>query len=186
MIEPMRGAAAWPALLLAAALLPAAPACKSRKIQTQETVEEGPRLASTVRMGDPAAADQLAGGFYDVEGNAWRWTSRQFAVNLRPPARAARQGAVLELDFTIPRTSIDRLKSLSLSASIGGAALAPETYTRAGAYTYRRRVAATWLAGDAVRVDFQLDKALPPGNVDRRELGLVVSSAGLAPPGAEP
>jgi hypothetical protein len=162
-----------------AALLLAAPACKHRKVQIIETVEEAPHLASTVRMGDPAVAAQLTGGFYGIEAGAWRWTGRQFAVTLRPPTHAAQQGAVLELHLTVPRPSIDKLKNLSLTATVGGATLAPETYTGAGDYTYRREVAGNLLGGDAVRIDFQLDKALPPGAVDKRELGVVVSSAAL-------
>jgi len=175
-----KGAAALPVALLAAALLLAAPSCRRPKVQVQETEEEAPHLASTVQMADPAAAGQLSSGFYDVEANAWRWTQRQFAVVLRPPVRAAQQGAVLELHLTIPRSSMDKLKSLSLSASIGGTALAPETYTKAGDYVYRREAPANLLAGEKVRIDFQLDKALPPGAVDKRELGIVVASVGLA------
>jgi hypothetical protein len=175
------GAAWLLAALLLAALLLATTACKHPKVRARMTIEEEPRLASSVRTGDPAAASQLASGFYDIEANAWRWTSRQFAVTLRPPAQAAQRGAVLELHLTVPRPSIARLKSLSLGASIGGAALAPETFTKAGDYTYRRDVPANLLAGEAVRIDFQLDKALPPGDVDKRELGVVVASAALVP-----
>jgi hypothetical protein len=43
----------------------------------------------------------------------------------------------------------------------------------------RREVPANLLSDDAVRVDFRLDKALPPGDADKRELGVVASSAGL-------
>jgi hypothetical protein len=114
-----------------------------------------------------------------VEANAWRWTQGQFAVTLRPPARAAQQGAVLELHLTVPRPSIEKLQRLSLSATVAGTALTPETYTKAGDYIYRRDVPANLLAGDTVRIDFQLDKTMPPGAVDKRELGIVVSSAGL-------
>ena len=35
------------------------------------------------------------------------------------------------------------------------------------------------LAGESVKVDFALDKALPPGASDQRELGLVVSAVGF-------
>jgi hypothetical protein len=174
-----RGAAASLAALLLAALLPATTACKRQEVRTVETIEEAPRLASTVRMGDPASASQLTSGFYDVEASAWRWTRQQFAVTLRPPAHAAQQGAVLELHLTVPRPSIAKLGTISLSALIGSATLPPETYSKAGDYTYRRAVPANLLAGEAVRIDFQLDKALPPGDVDKRELGVVVSSAGL-------
>ena len=174
MTTPFRGAAA----LLAAFLL-AAPACKHQEVHVTDTIEEAPRLASTVRMGDRSTAGQLASGFYDIEANAWRWTMQKFAVTLRPPMHAAQQGAVLELHLTVPKSSIDKLGSLSLAATAGGAALAPETYSKTGEYTYRRDVPANLLAGDTIRIDFQLDKALPPGDVDKRELGIVVSSVGL-------
>jgi len=174
MTKPFPGAAA-----LVAAFLLAAPACKHSDVHVTDTIEEAPRLASTVRMGDGTMARQLVSGFYDIESNAWRWTMQKFAVNLRPPGRSAQLGAVLELHFTIPQPSIQKLGGITLSAAIGGAALAPETYAKAGEYTYRRDVPANLLAGDAVRVDFQLDKAVPPGNVDKRELGIVAASVGL-------
>ena len=43
----------------------------------------------------------------------------------------------------------------------------------------RRDVDASLISGDAVRVDFQLDKAFAPGATDLRELGIVATSAGL-------
>jgi len=174
MSKPFPGAAA-----LLAAFLAAAPACKHQEVHVSETVEEAPRLASTVRMGDRTMASQLAGGFYDIESNTWRWTMQKFAVNLRPPLHSAQRGAMLELHLTVPHPSIQKLGSLTLAAAIGGAALAPETFSKEGQYTYRRDVPANLLAGDAVRIDFQLDKAIPPGDVDQRELGIVASSVGL-------
>jgi hypothetical protein len=71
----------------------------------------------------------------------------EIRVNLHPPARSAQQGAVLELHLTVPPPTIEKLGSITLSASIGGAALAPETYSKAGEYTYRRDVPAKrWAA----------------------------------------
>jgi hypothetical protein len=174
MRKPFPGAAA----LLAAFLL-AAPACKHQDVHVTDTIEEPPQLASTVRMGDRTMAHQLVSGFYDIESNAWRWTQQKFAVNLRPPAHSAQQGAVLELHLTVPRTSIDKLGSITLSATIDATALAPEAYSKAGDYTYRRDVPANLLPAGAVRVDFQLDKAVPPGDVDKRELGIVATSVRL-------
>jgi hypothetical protein len=57
--------------------------------------------------------------------------------------------------------------------------LSPETYTQAGEFTYSRDVPAKLLSGDSVKVEFFLDKSLPPGAGDLRELGVVVTSAGL-------
>ena len=161
------------------ALLLAASACNYERIPRQPTIEEAPRLASTVHMGDATAAAQLVSGFWDIEGGEWRWTQKQFAITLRPPVQAARRGAVLELHLTAPEPSIQALKSLTLTASVGGSTLAPETYRKAGEYIYRRDVDAKLISGDAVRIDFQLDKTIAPGATDLRELGLVVTSAGL-------
>jgi hypothetical protein len=130
-------------------------------------------------MGDPTAATQLVSGFYDIEGGSWRWTGKQFAVTLRPPVQAARQGAVLELHLTVPEPSIRALQSLTLTASVGGSTLGPETYRKAGEYVYRRDVGPKLISGDALRIDFQLDKIVAPGASDLRELGIVVTSAGL-------
>jgi hypothetical protein len=177
MTKPFRGAVA-----LAAAFLLAAPACNKHQkthVAETETVEEAPRLASSVHMGDDTMAKQLASGFYDIEAGAWRWTMQKFAVNLRPPAHSAQQGAVLELHLAVPPPSVAKLGSITLSAAIGGTALAPETYSKPGEYTYRRDIPANLLAGDSVHIDFQLDKAIPPGDVDKRELGIVTSSVGL-------
>ena len=174
--------------ILIAALLLAAPACKRAKVHHVDTVEEAAApaapaapvsLASSVPMGDPTMAKQLADGFYGVEADSWRWTAQKFAVNLHPPAGSAQKGAVLEFHLTLPATSIQKLGSVTLSASAGGNALAPETYSKPGAYIYKRDIPANALSGDAVRIDFQLDKAMPPGDVDKRELGIVASSVAL-------
>jgi hypothetical protein len=166
--------------LLLAALLAAAPACKTHhQVHSTDTIEEAPRLASSVRMDDPTIAGQLAKGFHGIESNAWRWTERKFTVDLALPAHSAQRGAILELHLTVPPPSIQKLGSITLSAAIGGTALPPETYSKAGEYTYRRDVSPNVLAADPVRIDFQLDKAMPPSDVDKRELGIVTSSVGL-------
>jgi hypothetical protein len=74
---------------------------------------------------------------------------------------------------------VEKLKTIALSATINGTSLPPETYTQAGDYTYTREVAPALLAGESVRVDFQLDKSMPPSGADLRDLGVVVLSAGL-------
>lgn len=139
------------------------------------------RLATTVHVADPKMARQLVGGFHNVENGSWRWTQRQFTVVLGTPAGAAKTGATLELHLTVPPPSIEKLGSLTLTASIDGTDLGPETYSKAGPYVYKRDVPARLLAGDSAKVLFQLDKALQPGGADIRELGVVVTSAGLEP-----
>ena len=97
---------------------------------------------------------------------------------LRPPFGAAARGALL-LSLTVPPVIIEKLKNVSLSASVDGSPLPPETYTQPGPYTYKRDIPANLLTPDSVQVDFQLDKAMPPAGADKRELGVVVNSVSL-------
>ena len=154
--------------------------CRPPESVPVETIEEeGEELATMIHVADPRASLQLVKGFHDVEENAWRWTAGRFAVTLRPPAWAGERGAMLHLNFSVPGPVIEKLQSVTLSAGIGEIALAPETYTKPGAYVYTREVPAGAMGGDAVTVEFALDKFLPPGEVDQRELGVVVSSVGF-------
>ena len=155
------------------------PGCSRKPEQAEEAT--GP-MASMVRMGDPQARRQLVSGFYGIEQDAWRWTKKDFSVLLRPPAGATQAGASLLARFSVPDVAIARSKSLTLSASINGQALgAPETWEKAGAYAYTRSVPASLLNGDSVKVDFSLDKTMPPAGGDLRELGVIAVSIGLEP-----
>jgi hypothetical protein len=147
----------------------------------KQAVRVAPRIASTIHMGDPQIASQLISGFYGIEQNAWRWTGRRFSLALSSPFGAAQKGGTLQLRLTVPPVVIEKLKTISLSATIGGSTLPLETYTQAGDYTYTREVAPALFAGESVRVDFQLDKSMPPSGADLRDLGVVVLSAGLEP-----
>jgi hypothetical protein len=158
---------------LALALVLAPLGC-NRKIVTSN-------LRSEVDMGDPQAQAQLVSGFYAIEEGAWRWTKRKFSVELAPPAGAAKRGAWLRVHVTAPDVLIGKLGAVTMSASVDGEPLSPETYSAAGAYTYEREIAARMLRGESVRVDFALDKAMPPAGRDLRELGIVALSAGLDP-----
>ena len=171
--------AAWracpAALVLIVAFVPLG--CK-RKPAAVVTEQPG-RLAPFVRMGDQRAEMQLWKGFYGIEGGAWRWTARQFSVILLPPAGADRNGARLEFRLSVPATVIDKLRQISLSASIDGQSLKSDTYVQPGDYTYAADVPAELLTGESVKVDFQLDRVMPPIPPDVRELGVVAQSVGL-------
>jgi hypothetical protein len=168
----------WTCSVLLVTLALAPLGCK-RKPAVAPPSGEAPGMASTVHMGDPRTGNQLVSGFYGIEQNAWRWTGRRFSVVLRPPSGAAQKGATLRLRLTVPPVIVEKLKTISLSATIGGSTLPPETYTQAGDYTYTRDVAPALLGGESVRVDFQLDKSVPPSGTDLRDLGVVALSAGL-------
>lgn len=168
----------WIVLLIVS--LSVSSACKRKpRPRAEGAAEEAPVLASMIHAADPRAANQLKSGFHQVEGNAWRWTARQFAVELRPPAGAAQKGATLVLKFGIPETVIDKLKTLTVAATIKGVKLSPEAFNKAGQFTYTRDVPSNALAGDVVLVEFTLDKAVPPNAQDSRELGVVASLVGF-------
>jgi len=66
-------------LAILLAFLPAA--CKRQRRHRQDPVALGSsQLSSHLAVADPRAAVQLVHGFYDPEGNSWRWTARQFSA----------------------------------------------------------------------------------------------------------
>ena len=136
-------------------------------------------MASSIRMGDSKLESQLVSGFYPVEQGAWRWTAKQFTVVLKVPFGAAQHGGTLEFNLTVPQVVIDKLKTVSLAASVDGKPLPPETYTQAGPSTYKRDIPGDMLTGENVKIDFQLDKAMPPSGAELRELGIVANSISL-------
>jgi len=178
-LDPRSATGRFALALAAVSLVLAAGGCKKRKVTVGATEEGTPRMMSVLNMGDPKVEPQLVKGFHGVENGAWRWTEKQFTVSLRPPAGASQKGAKLSVKLTVPPVTIEKLKTISLSATAGGIALQPETYTTPGDYIYVRDLPASALGGDALRVDFQLDKAMPPGGGDIRELGIIVLSIGL-------
>ena len=133
--------------------------CKRKKKQQVEYVDEGTgQLASTVNVANPRTAIQLVRGFHDIENGAWRWTMGKFAITLHPPKNASEKGAYLTMKFVIPDTVLARHKSIVFSATVNGTPLEPATYTTAGDQEYRKSVPAAALKGEAVPVEFSLDR----------------------------
>jgi len=161
--------------LLLIPLLLASAGCKRRNRSSAQTQA----AVSTIFAGDPKVAAQFAKGFYGVEGNAWRWTAKEFAVDLSPPLNSDQKGAQLVVKLAVPDVVIQKLTSVQLSAAIQGYKLEPQTYSKPGQDTYLRDVPADKLQGRMVRIDFALDHALPPGETDLRELGIIVTEVGL-------
>jgi hypothetical protein len=154
--------------------------CKRRrKVRVEQTEEDGASLASVIHAGNPGVAPQFVKGFYPIEEKSWRWTMGQFAVNLRPPRNAATTGATLHFKFTLPEAVLSKLKTVSISANVNGISLPPETYTQAGVFDYSRDVPASALTGDSVKVEFTMDKFIPAGEVEQRELGVIATSVGF-------
>jgi hypothetical protein len=158
-------------LLVAGAAFVVALGCHSA------TKEKG--MASMINMADPSTANQLLSGFHAVEQNAWRWTTRKFAVMLKTPAGSEQNGATLRLRLFIPDNQIKNLGPITMSADVDGHQLDPQTFEKGGDFAYSRPVPADALKASAVRVTFNLDKFQAPNGVDGRELGVVASVVGL-------
>jgi hypothetical protein len=146
----------------------------------EEPAEGGPRVASTFKMSDPGAPGQLLHGVYGLESGSWRWTAGKFTFLLHPPLASAEHGATLTFAFSIPDIVMQKLGPMTLTASVGSTKLKSETYSKPGAQTFVADVPpGNLLAGETMAVDFALDKSLPAGSVDQRELGVVAISVGL-------
>ncbi len=155
--------------------------CKGKQSRvTVQNEEEPAGPASVVRMNDPAVSNQLVSGFYAIEGGSWRWTAGKFSAQLGVPPAAAQNGAALTLGLAIADTSIQKFGSIALTASINGTKLKTEQYDKGGRTTFSADVPASLLSGNSVKVDFALDKALPPSTSDKRELGVIATSVELA------
>jgi hypothetical protein len=166
---------------IAVTLVLAGAGCKrsSQPAESKAAAEAPASLSSAVGMGNPKLSRQLLSGFHSIENGAWRWTMRKFEVELATPPNAAQKGAMLEFQLSFPPVAVEKLKSQTVTASVGGTALAPETYSTPGVHTYRREIAPALLAGPSVKIAFELDKALPPDSADIRELGVVATSIAL-------
>jgi len=115
---------------------------------------------------------KLLEGWYPLEQNSFRWTSRHFAVELRRtmprPARKFR------LRFHLPEMVVRQSGPVTIRAEVNGEAFAPETFSREGEYIYAVDLGRRIVKGGPVRIDFRVDKALPAGDLDTRELALIV------------
>ena len=156
----------------------ASTSCRIKKKSSAKAEDDG-QLVSVINVADPRGSVQLTRGFHGLENQSWRWTMKNFTATLRPPAGSAQKGAKLELKFTIPEVMFNRVGAMTLDARVNGNDLGPQTFSNAGDYTYTREVPASALLSDAVAIDFAVDKGLPPGNPDPRELAIIVTSVGL-------
>jgi len=130
---------------------------------------------SVLHTADPQAARQLTDGFYSPE-EFGRWTKPKFSFLLRVPKSTE---PTLVVKLFIPDEEMKQLKSMTLNASINGMALGPETFSTSGNQAYLRTVPVAALAGNPARIEFALDKWLPAGGKDGRDLGIVVTFAAL-------
>lgn len=160
-------------------LIPAAGCRKPRKTQEKVILDDTSGILSVIHASDARAAVQLLRGFHQLENNAWRWTAGEFAVALKPPGAAAKNGARLVLKFTAPETVLAQLKAITISAKVNGTPLPSKTFTQPGEQTYDQEVPAAALDADSVTVTFKLDKFIPASDSDQRDLGVIMTLVGF-------
>jgi hypothetical protein len=122
-----------------------------------------PRL-SYLRMSDPAAADHLLSGFYNLEQNTWRWIGEHASVILKagPP--------LFSLTLYIP----DSAPARRVTVLLNGRLLTSASYPSPGRYTLTAPVNVSGAAHLTVSVDRTFQ---PPG--DQRRLGIIVQEFGF-------
>jgi hypothetical protein len=135
--------------------------------------------SQSFRMRNADATRQLAAGIYSVENSQWRWTAGEFSMVLATPRGASTRGAHLVFDFHIPDAIMRRTGSLTLTAYLNKTEIGASTYTAAGTQRFSAVIPLELVQQSPVVIDFLLDRNVPRGVLDDRELGVVALSVSL-------
>ena len=121
---------------------------------------------------DPLPAG--SSGFHEVEDGGWRWTKGTFSITPERPDSEA-EGT---LELNIAEASITRLGPLTLSVVVDGKIVAKQQYTKPGPQRllWRMQPIAGGSGVRPVTIRFELDRYFKPGEVEPRELGVIVKS----------
>jgi hypothetical protein len=103
----------------------------------------------------------------------------RFSVLLKPPANVV-SGARVVARLNVPEAILSQTGPITLTATLNGASIGSQTWSSSGEYTFEAPVPAAALGPDPVTIDFALDKYLPAGKAETRELGLIVTSIEIA------
>jgi tRNA (mo5U34)-methyltransferase len=107
-------------------------------------------------------------GVHPEEG-AWRWTQGRFTLRVW---QVPQGDSDFMLPVYIPEDSLARLGPVTVTARIGGTLVRSIQYTAAGASVFSLPVKS--LASLPADVEFEVDKVMPPDDVDGRERGIVL------------
>lgn len=161
-------------IVLAAALLLLAPACRRESASHPElTVEEPEALQASIDVSNPADEGQLLDGFYAPEPGGWRWSAPQFTITLGVPEALRRKDARLEFELVVPEAGAADLAGLTITASSNERQLGQWRSPGAGRHTAVFPVPAALTQEEALIVDFQLDRFIAPRGGDQRRLGVI-------------
>jgi hypothetical protein len=151
----------------------------AKSSEQPKTTPSASQPLSAFAVTNPAADAQMIHGFYPVEASQWRWVGGKFGVLLGAPEGASQRGAHLELKFNYPQVIQSRLKTITLAVTANGAVQNPQKYEKFGDQTYETDLPANLVRGGLVTVEFSTDKVVPAGQVEARELALIVTEVGL-------
>jgi hypothetical protein len=135
-----------------------------------ESVDRDQRVFCLARSTYGITNIVLLNGWHDPESSGWRWTCRSFSIEVPNPPPKPR---ALQFEVYVPRECV-KGGSLRLVASSGPVQLFSQEFDRPGVHSVVRRVSLPRAAG-ALRIDFELNRALPPDAQDRRERGIIFS-----------
>jgi hypothetical protein len=113
----------------------------------------------------PRYSVKLLEGWHPLEQSSFRWTERCFSIELRrPPSFTLRFN--FKLMFPGPVT---------VSAVVNGIEVAPATFISEGDHSYSIELPRPVRGVSPIRIDFAVDKCMPAGGLDTRELALLVA-----------
>lgn len=136
-----------------------------------------PPQFSFIHTGDVRARTQLLSGWYAIEEGAWRWMAKEAEAVLLTPHESP---VSFELRLVFPEGYMKRAGGpVTVSVLLERILFVQETYNQPGAYTLHKPVPAGTLPQPSTRVTIRLDRSMPPGGADKRELGAVVQSLGF-------
>ena len=115
---------------------------------------------------------QLGDGWYEMEHNIWRWTQKSFSLTIGKPVGSG----TLEVTFFffLPELIFEKVRHVTVSASVNGVALEKHVYRSPGQQTYSEKIPAPALRHDRLQIQFKVDEAFSFGE-DPRELGVLVN-----------
>ena len=115
----------------------------------------------------PRYSVKLLEGWYPLEQNSFRWTARRFRIQInRLP--------LIGFSTLVFHFRVSTGGPVTLSAAVNGIRLPPATYPSEGDQCYSIPLPRQALEAGEIRVEFTVDRCLPPRAFDERELALLV------------
>jgi len=115
---------------------------------------------------------KLLEGWYPLEQNSFRWTSRRFSVELRKAL--SMDARKLRFTFHLPEAVVQASGPITIRAEVNGEKFSTATFSTQGEHNYTVDLGRRISKNGPVKIDFSVDKALPAGDLDTRELALIV------------